>query len=226
MYAPHGHRGDSGRGYALHYVVMGRNSFGSADSVWPPLTEMSEQHRNNQNRSPNRWPLTPLISAARIPISMRPTIPLEENTFYPLKDHGSRRAQNGARGSPENHQKGILGEGALASYLGIGGEVDTALYERGDGGVDLSFYGSTINVKTVGRHRSTPALTVDTYQELRADYYALVHRVGKTNFRLVGYAPRKFVANAPIWEHDGTRYHFVDQKSLFPFPSFLKVPRR
>lgn len=182
---------------------------------------MSKKHSEQSRRTTYQWPLTPLISAADIPVPLKPTIQLPENKYYPLKDHGSRRARNGARGNVENHQKGVLGEGALATYLGKEDDVDTTLYERGDGGVDLSFGGTTVDVKTVGRHRPKPALTVDTYQELRADYYVLAHRIGKTNFRLVGYAPRKFVANAPIWEHDGSRYHFVDQQSLFPFPSSL-----
>lgn len=169
----------------------------------------------------DRWPLTPLLSAADLPRSMLPTVQLPESKYYLLEKHGARRAKNGARGSIENHRKGILGEGVFGTYVGIEDEIDTNLYERGDGGVDFSLGTVTVDVKTVGRHRSDPALTIDAYQELRADYYALVHRIGQTNFRLIGYAPRQFVANAPIREHDGHQYHFVDQSSLFPFPPFL-----
>jgi len=92
--------------------------------------------------------------------------------------------------------------------------------DGGDGGVDLTYRGATIDVKTVGRHRDDPALTVDAYEPLRADYYVLASRVGQTDCRLLGYAPRQFVANAPIRYYDGEPYHFVDQRYLFPIPRF------
>jgi hypothetical protein len=169
----------------------------------------------------SKWPLTPLVTAADLPETSLPVQQIPEDLYYVLEDHGERRVENGTLGSSRNHKMGILGEGALATFLDTRHSVDTSLYDRGDGGIDLVFNGATIDVKTRGRHRSTPSLTVDAYQELRADYYALVHRIGLTNFRLIGYAPRKFVANAPIREHDGRKYHEIEQRDLFPFPSSL-----
>ncbi|WP_277543719.1 hypothetical protein [Haloarcula laminariae] len=85
-----------------------------------------------------------------------------------------------------------------------------------DGGVDLRYRGATIDVKTVGRHRTDPDLTVDAYDQLRADYYMLASRVGPSDVRLLGYAPRQFVANAPTRTHEGRPYHLIEQAYLFP----------
>lgn len=175
-----------------------------------------------ENSTAERWPLTPLISAADIPRALRRTIRIPEQRLYPLLDHGRRRVENGANGTRENHELGILGEFAVASHLGIPDAVDTNLYERGDGGIDLRWNGHTLDVKTVGRHRSAPALTVDQYQSLEADYYILVSRIGETAFEIIGYAPQRFVRYAKFREHEGRRYHYVPQEDLFPMPQLLR----
>jgi hypothetical protein len=103
-------------------------------------------------------------------------------------------------------------------YLGVPEQLETEVYaDGGDGGVDLAFNGASVDVKTVGRGIPNPALTIDVYQSLKADYYALASRVGHTDVRLIGYAPRQFVANAMKRSFDGTQYHFVEQDYLFPF---------
>lgn len=107
----------------------------------------------------------------------------------------------------------MLGEDALAYLLGIADRVNTEVYADGD---HLRYRGDTIDVKTVGRHRTDPDLTVDAYDQLRADYYVLTSRVGQTDVRLLGYAPREFVANAPMRTHEGRPYHLVEQAYLFP----------
>jgi hypothetical protein len=170
----------------------------------------------------NRWPLTPYVSAADIPKSLLPTVEITEERLYVLKDHGRRRVGNGAHGSERNHILGILGEGALAEYHGIATSVDTNLYADGDGGVDFRWGRTTVDLKTVGRGRRNPDLTVDAYSSLNADYYALAKRLGESAFRLVGYAPRQFVANARVAESDGRRYHVVPREDLFPFPRTLQ----
>ena len=182
---------------------------------------MKTTEQSNAASSTTKWPLTPLVSAADLHETSLPVQQIPDDLYYLLEDHGERRVDNGALGNSQNHKKGILGEGALATFLRNRKAVDTSLYEGGDGGIDLTFNGATVDVKTKGRHRTTPSLTVDAYQKLRADYYALAHRIGQTNFRLIGYAPRKFVANAPVREYHGSRYHEIEQCDLFPFPSSL-----
>ena len=150
-----------------------------------------------------------------------PTVEIPEAEFDPLKEHGIRRSWN-AYGTADNHALGVLGEGCYAKYRGSIHSVDTALYERGDGGVDLDIHGRTVDVKTAGRRYSDPELIVDDYQKLRADYYVLVHRLGKMHFRLVGYAPREFVANASKGVYNGQSCHVVPRRHLFPFPPTLR----
>ena len=160
---------------------------------------------------------TPLISAADVPIAERPTVPVPDERFYPLAEHAGRIADTWS-GTRRNHLTGLLGEDALAKHLGISDRLDVEVYtDGGDDGFDLRFRGATIDVKTVGQHRSDPDLTVDAYRPLHADYYALASRVGETDVRLVGYAPRDFVANARTFTHDGRPYHVVEQDYLFPF---------
>jgi len=88
--------------------------------------------------------------------------------------------------------------------------------DGGDGGVDLRYRGATIDVKTVSRHRTEPDLTVDAYDPLCADYYVLASRVGPSDVRLLDYALRQFVANAPTRTHERRPYHVVEQAYLFP----------
>ena len=164
---------------------------------------------------------TPLVTAGNIPIGAHPTIHLDDERACAVEANARRIAQH-ARGTPANHVTGLLGEDAVAQALGIAESLDVEVYaDGGDGGIDLSYYGATIDVKTVDRHRSDPALTVDAYAPLTADYYVLASRVGPRDVRLIGYAPRQFVANAPTWSYEGRPYHVVDQEYLFPFPRSL-----
>lgn len=176
---------------------------------------------DRDSSSPDRWPLTPLVSAADLPTSLLPRIELPEELYYPLYEHGARRSEN-TYGSVENHGLGALGEGAFGYFFGRPTAVDTTLYDHGDGGSDFELHGVSIDVKTAGQEHSHPRLFVSAYQPLRADYYALVNRVGTTSFVLVGYAPRQFVANAPVQEHQGDPCHVVPREHLFPFPPVLQ----
>ena len=160
---------------------------------------------------------TPLIAAADVPIADRPTILVPEERFYPLAEHASRIADTWS-GTHSDHLTGLLGEDAIAKHLGISDRLNIEVYtDGGDGGFDLQFRGATIDVKTVGQHQSDPNLTVDAYKPLHAEYYALASRVGEMNVRLIGYAPREFVANAPTFSNEGQPYHVVEQEYLFPF---------
>jgi hypothetical protein len=161
-----------------------------------------------------------LVSATDIPASLSPTIEIPEEQYHPLQEFAIQRGKN-AYGTIDNHELGILGEGAVARFFGTTKNIDTEIYDRGDGGVDLELHGVSIDVKTCGRRYSTPDLIVSAYQPLRADYYVLVDRIGKMHFDLVGYAPRQFVANASIREFRGQPCHVVPQQDLFPFPPTL-----
>jgi hypothetical protein len=180
---------------------------------------MSSEHADDSTTvSPKAEPApTPLVSAADVPIAARPTVHVPEERFYPLAEHAGKIADTWS-GTQNDHLTGLLGEDAVAEHLGVAEQLNVEVYtDGGDGGVDLHYRGATIDVKTVSRHRSDPDLTVDAYKPLRADYYVLASRVGQTDVRLVGYAPREFVANAPTLTHDSQPYHLVEQEYLFPF---------
>ena len=160
---------------------------------------------------------TPLVSTADVPLNDHPVVPILDRRATALESHAHRIADH-ARGSPADHVTGLLGEDGVAQHLGVADSLDVEVRaDGGDGGVDLHYRGATIDVKTVGRHRSDPALTVDAPDPLRADYYVLASRIGPRNVRLLGYTPRWFVANAPIRTSDEGPYHFVSQEYLFPF---------
>lgn len=187
---------------------------------------MTEQW-SGANTAPSERPeMKPLVSVADVARQSRqsrspfPVYDVPVDRLHALDVHASRRVENGANGNASNHLQGLLGEDVFARHLGIAERLDTELYPDGDDGVDLVYRGATIDVKTVGRHRDNPALTVDAYEPLRADFYALAHRIGPNTCRLVGYAPRHFVANEePLHGEDGP-YHRIPREYLFPF-----VPR-
>jgi hypothetical protein len=183
---------------------------------------MSADHERPNDVSPPQEPAaTPLISAADLRLSDYPIVHVPENRCYALKE-AARKLADQWSGSPDNHFIGLIGEYGWAKPLEKVQSIDTEVYpDGGDGGTDLNHRGATIDVKTVGQHRSDPSLTVDAYKPLNADYYALASQISKTDVRLIGYAPRKFVANAPVRQHEGDPYHIVEQRYLFPFPSAL-----
>lgn len=188
------------------------------------MTTMSNERNSTRgNESPQTEPApTPLVSAAHLSVEQYPSRHIPQGRRYAIAEHAKRIAPTW-NGTPEDHIRGKLGEDVVTDYLGIADALDVKVYaDGGDGGVDLTYHGATIDVKTVGTHRSDPALTVDVGRPLRADYYVLVSQIGPSDFRLVGYAPRQFVANAPQWTHCGGRYHYVDQDYLFPFPQAIE----
>lgn len=180
---------------------------------------MTEDDKDT-NLTPQREPApTSLVSAESLSLTDYPTVHISESRRDALIEHARRIAESW-HGTEQNHVTGLLGEDAVAQGLGIADSLNVEVYpDGGDGGVDLTYCGASIDVKTVGRHRSNPALTVDAYAPLTSDYYVLVSRIGPADFRLIGYAPRDFVANAPVLQYEGRPYHIVGQEYLFPFPS-------
>lgn len=184
---------------------------------------MSEDpHDESDDVSPPQEPAaTPLFSAADLDVSDYPIVHIPQRRLFMLQEY-ARRIADASPGSIKNHRTGKVGEDAVAKPLDARDSIDLDVYtDGGDGGIDLQHRGATIDVKTVGQHRSDPALTVDAYEQLRADYYVLASRISETDVRLVGYAPRQFVANAPVRSHRDGDYHFVGQEYLFPFPRSL-----
>lgn len=178
-----------------------------------------EAGNRTQNVSPQQEPAaTPLISVADVPLEAHPVVHLPDHRRYIIEAHAARIADNWP-GKIENHITGKLGEDALANHLGITHQIDLDVYaDEGDGGWDIPFQGAKIEVKTLTRRNSTHRqLRVNVYKPLTAEYYVLVSRIGPGDFRLIGYAPRTFVANARQKTTADGRYHIVDEEYLFPF---------
>lgn len=144
-----------------------------------------------------------------------------EEQLYPLEEH-ARSIANNWSGSQRDHLVGLMGESSFAQPLGMVDRLDFEVYaDGGDGSADFPYRGATVDVKTVGRHRKDPTLAVGAYEPLNADYYALASRISETGIRLIGYAPRRLVANVPVCTHQGDEYQLVGQEYLFLLPQAL-----
>lgn len=181
--------------------------------------DQSSTQTADEDISPQAEPgPTPLVSAAQIPLDEHPIVHIESQRRS-IVEQKARQISDAWSGSPSNHEIGKLGEDAALQYLGIADRLNLEVIpDGGDGGIDSRYRGVEVQIKTVGRqYMEDPELWVDAYKPLKADYYVLVSRVGVADFRLVGYAPRWFVANAPQRTHNGGVYHVVDREYLFPF---------
>lgn len=183
---------------------------------------MTPRNRSETEVSPPQEPAaTPLITAADLDINNFPIVHIKESKLYAIQSHAQNIADQ-SPGNVKNHQTGKLGEYAVAKPLGVHEDIDFRAYtDGGDGGFDVRYNGATIDVKTASQRYSEPALMIDAYQPLRADYYALASRISKNDIRLIGYVPRKFVADAPVQHNNGDACHYVEQEYLIPFPQSL-----
>jgi hypothetical protein len=206
----------------IRYAAHDCDCFGTG-AVGGTTTTMTGDDRNSDDVPPPKEPTaTPLFSVEELELSDYKVKHIPEETFDALVKYAEQLAEH-SRGDRSDWIKALLGESAVADECGKPNKINVKVYpDGGDGGSDLHYRGATIDVKTVGRHRTDPSLTVDAYEPLRADYYALASRISKNEVRLIGYAPRCFVANADTFKDDfGREYHIVGQRYLFPFPQSL-----
>lgn len=177
------------------------------------------------NQSENEAQLVPLVPVSELEKSNLPVITISPSRRNALSILGARRAKSG-NGSIKHHEQGILGEFAVAKYLGIPRQIDDEIYENGDPGYDLVFQGKRIDVKTVGPQVNNPFLPVPTHTELQADYYVLAHQLNQSNYRIFGYAHRQQVrkSHTITFSHDqlrskdqfGEEVYVVEQDVLRP----------
>jgi hypothetical protein len=173
--------------------------------------------------------INPLISAAQLPRNVQPTIEIPEERRIPLSELGTKRAKN-SRGTIENHIRGILGEFAVAKFLGIPDSIDEEIYEFGDPGYDLIFRNRTIDVKTVGPQWDNPRLMIPEHHDISSDFYVLVQEISSQIYRILGYAPATVVANAQLRRIPGDsrrrRARTVQQYKLWPLPRSIAAGGR
>lgn len=168
----------------------------------------------------------PLVPASRIPIQSKPIIEIPANIRHCLEELGTKRAMN-SRGTIEENIRGIKGEWAVAKYLGIENNIDTEIYDYGDGGVDLRYQGQSIDVKTVGRRANNPNLWVDKNIKLNASKYVLAQELNPSLYQIHGYAFKSEVDKARVrdisemWHANLVRE--IGQDRLHSLPSFRPV---
>lgn len=136
--------------------------------------------------------LEPLVPVSAVDKSTLPVVSISPSKQKALSILGAERAKDG-QGTIKQHERGILGEFAVAKYLGIPEQIDEQIYENGDDGYDIVFNGKLIDVKTVGPQVNNPFLPVSTYGELNADFYILVQQLNQSKYQIYGYAHRLLV---------------------------------
>lgn len=139
----------------------------------------------------------PLVSVTESKQYRPPVVSILKRRCTALSLHAHERAKHGP-GSIRQHELGILGEYAVAKYMGEPEAFDTTVYDHGDPGYDLRITGQTIDVKTASNRANNPELWIDASASLDAEFYALVHQLNYTTYQLIGYAPRQMVEEARI----------------------------
>jgi hypothetical protein len=182
---------------------------------------MVKDNHHRDDVPPTTDPPEPPFPVADVPKRLLPVETFSESRLYALEQNADKLVTDGGCDSLDGTVRGLLGDNSFSRVLPIKAEPDTTVRENGDGGHDFRFNGNTFNVKTVGRHRDDPELTVSTRGQLKADFYVLAHRIGATSCRLLGYAPRATVKASPRFFHHGEPYRLVEQDRLWPFPQFL-----
>lgn len=161
----------------------------------------------------------PLVSATDIEDHDSPIVQIDKGKRDALSLCGHKRAKN-SPGTIRCHERGILGEYAVAKYLGIPDRVDTNIYEFGDSGYDFEYRGDTIDVKTVGPKENNPELRVNSRKPPIADYYVLAQQLNLSTYQIIGYAHRQAVCNARtrLMRLDGycKRVFALPQDQLYP----------
>jgi len=148
----------------------------------------------NQQIQPN-----PLISVADLSDRCFPTRRIPQNERTSLELNGIERAKNSPGSTQiQNDVRGIIGEYVVADLFGA--EVNTEIYQGGDGGYDFCVDGMLVDVKTRNPRCNNPDLLVDANENLRADYYVLAQELSSCTYRVIGYASARTVQNARIME--------------------------
>lgn len=148
-------------------------------------------------------------------------VSISEGKRKALSLYAHKRAKN-SPGSITQHERGILGEYAVAKNLDIINRVDTNIYEYGDDGYDLIYRGDTIDVKTVSSRANNPELWVNARKPLEADWYVLVQQLNVSKYQIMGYAPHDTVEQATvrtiICDDYCDRVRAVGPDQLIPWP--------
>lgn len=154
--------------------------------------------------------LEPLVPVSRLDKSELPVVTISQSKVEALSIVGAKRAKN-SRGSIRNHELGILGEYAVAEHLDVPDRINTEILDDGDPGYYFIYRGRRVDIKTTGPKENNPSLRVGAHGELSADFYVLVQQLNRTNYRIIGYAPRLLVMQSEIFTFSRSKWHWPDR---------------
>lgn len=187
----------------------------------------------SQNESTREVSLGP--TPADVPISDFPVVQLTDQQLQEAKRVAFGRSESyecidggrvyGEQSCQDVHLTGVIGELAVAQLYD--GSIDREVYDRGDGGHDLVFDQTTIDVKTTQTTALTrPDLIVPTDPSPSADYYYLVHWFETHTARIVGYTSQDCVIDREPRCFPGTTENYVISPSELAIPSEYQPPQR
>jgi hypothetical protein len=177
------------------------------------------------------------VPAKALPVVRLPQKEIERGFRLAKRRNSSYKAIDGGDvfgdlNSLDSHQRGILGELAVAKFYGI--EIDSEVYDSGDGGRDFQFFNNSIDtdVKTTATKKmQLPELLVKADKGVNADLYIQAHIIKESRsevyVRLLGYATADTVTARSPRRHPGrTKNYVVEPNELTMLPHFNTVPDR
>lgn len=176
------------------------------------------------------------ISPADVSLETLPVVELSNEQLRTVEELAKDRNKSyqsidgglkfGEAGSLTNHQKGVLGELAVANRYNV--KIDSEIYDFGDDGTDLKLGQKTVDVKATATDKMRlPQLLVRSDKELSADLYFRVHILDQTSsgarVRLIGYASKARVEDRDPQRHPGSTKNYVVEPSELTLPPCVRL---
>jgi hypothetical protein len=179
------------------------------------------------------------LSPTDVPLEALPVVELTEQEIKHSLRTAKRRNDSyigyadkdvfGDLDSLDSHQIGILGELAVAKFYAL--DIDTEVYDYGDGGRDFSLFDRLdVDVKTTATDKMRlPELLVKANKEVTADQFIRAHIISRDNsrvyVRLLGYVPEEIVTDREPRRHPGqTKNYVVGPNEMTMLPYFNIIP--
>jgi len=186
--------------------------------------------------NPNRENSLGTLSPVDVPITQLPVVELDTEHIRRSSELAIDRNESyeeinggtvfGGHDSLTSHQTGILGEMAVAKLYAT--DIDTEIYEFGDGGVDLDLWDASADVKaTTTNKMQYPELLICGDNELSADLYFITHIThwgpSGAQVRVLGYATHEQVANRTPYRHPGSTKNYVVEPRELTLPPLVRA---
>lgn len=176
------------------------------------------------------------ISPVDVPLEAIPIVELNANQVRRSAELAEDRQDSyesfegstvfGSLDSLSSHQIGILGEMAVAELFTRG--IDQEVYKFGDGGIDLTLWEKTADVKATKTEKmQLPQLLVCEDNDFTADLFFLAHIIEwdshGARVRVIGYATQEQVSDREPYRHPGRTKNYVLDPNELTLSPFLQV---